>query len=207
MEGGGESFVLGDIGDYKQVADIAPIVYASIIGINFAIILARFARLGGYSLNSFFDNFGLEGVLASGSYLAVLFQIARWSYTSFYMTNGREWSPFVFVCILLVIDFLHSILMYNGILKNIPAGKNDLVDSLKAYAAENGSRVLTGHAAFLIFVGVIAMFLKECSALFTFVIMAIMLYSLPFMLTTVGPKPPPPPPPPEKKAPQWNVPR
>jgi hypothetical protein len=209
MEGGGsESFVLGDIGDYKQLNDIAPIVYSSIIGLDFAMMLSRFGGLGGYSLNSYFDNFGLEGLLAGGSYLTILFQIARWSYTSFYMTGERGWSPFVFVCILLILDFLHSMIVYYGILKNIPGGKNDLIDSLKRYAAENGSRALTGHAAFLIFVGVIAMFLKESSSLFTFIIMAIALYSLPFMLTTAGPKPPPPPPTEEKKAaPQWNVPR
>jgi hypothetical protein len=98
-------------------------------------------------------------------------------------------------------------IIYYGPLKSIPAGKNELVDSLKRYAGENGSRALTGHAAFLIFVGVIAMFLKESSSLFTFVIMAITLYTIPFMLTTAGPRPPPPPKEEKKAAPQWNVPR
>jgi hypothetical protein len=83
-----------------------------------------------------------------------------------------------------------------------------MIDALKKYAAENGSRALAGHAAFLIFVGVIAMFLKESTFLFTFIVVNITLYLLPLMMTTMGPKPPPPPPPPEsQKAPQWNVPR
>jgi len=209
MDGGGtsESFVLGDIGDYKEVSDVAPIVYAAVIGMNLAILLARFGGLGGYSLNSLFDSFGLEGVLAGVSYFTILFQVTRWFYTSFYVTGERGWSPFVFVCILLIVDFLHSMIIYYGPLKSIPAGKNELVDSLKRYAGENGSRALTGHAAFLIFVGVIAMFLKESSSLFTFVIMAITLYTIPFMLTTAGPRPPPPPKEEKKAAPQWNVPR
>jgi len=83
----------------------------------------------------------------------------------------------------------------------IPAGKNDMIDAMKKYATENGPRALAGHAAFLIFVAVIAMFLKESSFLFTFILVNITLYMLPFMVTTVGVKPPPPPasPPKEKK--------
>lgn len=210
MEGGGssESFVLGDIGDYKQVSDVPPMVYAAVIGINLVILLARFGGLGGYSLNTLFDTFGLEGVLAAASYITIIFQVTRWFYTSFYVIGERGWSPFVFVCILLCLDFLHSIIIYYGALKSIPSGKNDLVDSLKRYAEENGSRALTGHAAFLIFIGVIAMFLKESSTLFTFILVAITLYTLPFILSTVGPRPPPPQQREEKKvAPQWNVPR
>jgi hypothetical protein len=63
----------------------------------------------------------------------------------------------------------------------------------------------------LIFVAVIAMFLKESTFLFTFIVVNVTLYMLPFMITTLGPKPPPPPPPPssqeKKEGVRWNVPR
>lgn len=213
MDGGGngtsDMFILGDIGDYKQINDVLPIVSASVIGMNFAVLLSKFGGLGGYSLNTYFDTFGLEGILANTSFITLLFQVARWFYTTCYSSGGRPWSPFVFICVLIFIQFIHDLIFYYGPLKSIPAGKNDIIDVLKRYAAENGSRAVAGHLVFLIFVGVIAMFLKESSFMFTFIVVTITLYMLPFMLTTMGPKPPPPPPPPtkEKAAPRWNVPR
>ena len=213
MDGGGTSelFVLGDIGNYKDINDFAPIISASLIGINTAVTLSRFGSMGGLSMNAYFDTFGLEGILANTSFLVIMFQMARWAYTTFYTSGERPWSPFVFVCILIAIEFLHDLIFYYGPLKSIPAGKNDMIDSLKRYAAENGSRALAGHAAFLIFVAVIAMFLKESTFLFTFIVVNVTLYMLPFMITTLGPKPPPPPPPPssqeKKEGVRWNVPR
>ena len=213
MDGGGTSelFVLGDIGNYKNVDDFAPIVSASLIGMNFAVTLSRFGSMGGFSMNAYFDTFGLEGILANTSFLVIMFQLTRWAYTTFYTSGERPWSPFVFVCILISIEFLHDLIFYYGPLKSIPAGKNDMIDALKRYAAENGSRALAGHAAFLIFVAVIAMFLKESTFVFTFIVISVTLYMLPFMITTLGPRPPPPPPPPhqqqKKEGFRWNVPR
>ena len=213
MDGGGTSelFVLGDIGNYKEINDFAPIISASLIGINTAVTLSRFGSMGGLSMNAYFDTFGLEGILANTSFMVIMFQMARWAYTTFYTSGERPWSPFVFVCILIAIEFLHDLIFYYGPLKSIPSGKNDMIDALKRYAAENGSRALAGHAAFLIFVAVIAMFLKESTFLFTFIVVNVTLYMLPFMITTLGPKPPPPPPPPpsqEKKGGfRWTVPR
>jgi hypothetical protein len=213
MDGGGTSelFVLGDIGNYKNVDDFAPIVSASLIGMNFAVTLSRFGSLGGFSMNAYFDTFGLEGILANTSFLVIMFQLTRWAYTTFYTSGERPWSPFVFVCILISMEFLHDLIFYYGPLKSIPAGKNDMIDALKRYAAENGSRALAGHAAFLIFVAVIAMFLKESTFIFTFIVISVTLYMLPFMITTLGPRPPPPPPPPsqqeKKEGFRWTVPR
>lgn len=195
-----DMFILGDIGDYKDVNDIVSIASASLIGMNLGVILSRFGGLGGYSLNTYFDTFGLEGVLANTSFVVILFQLARWLYTTLYAV-GRPWSPFVFICTLIAVEVLHDIIFYYGPLKTIPAGKNDMIDALKRYAAENGPRALTGHISFLIVVGLIAMFLKESSLLFTFILVNVSLYMLPFLLNTSGPKPPPPPPPAPKKGP------
>ena len=195
-----EMFVLGDIGDYKNVDDIFAIASASLIGMDIGVLLSRFGGLGGYSLNTYFDTFGLEGILANISYIVILFQIARWFYTTFYAV-GRPWSPFVFVCVVIAVQVVHDLIFYYGPLKTIPAGKNEMIDTLKRYAAENGSRAISGHVGFLIIISAIAMFLKESSMLFTFILISVSLYSLPFLLNTSGPKPPPPPPPPPKKDP------
>lgn len=205
-------FRLGDIGDYKVTDDIIPIGSATIIAINFAAMLTRVGLIGGYSLNTFFDTFGLEGILANVSLIVIMFQVARWGYTKAYTETGHAWSPFVFVCSLIVVQLLHDVLFYYGAINAIPIGNNEMIDALKKYANEHGPRALAGHAAFLIFVGVLAMFFKERSFLFTFIAVNLTLYVLPFVITTFGPKPPAPKPAPEKKQarpemPGWNGPR
>lgn len=193
-----DMFILGDIGDYKNVDDLVAISSGALIGINLGVILSRFGGVGGYSLNAYFDTFGLEGILANTSFVVILFQIVRWFYSTFYAV-GRPWSPFVFVCMLIGAQVIHDLIIYYGMLKSLPSGKNEMIDALKRYAGENGSRALTGHVAFLILVSILAMFLKEASLLFGIILVAVSLYSIPFVLNAAGPKPPPPPPPPKKE--------
>jgi hypothetical protein len=81
----------------------------------------------------------------------------------------------------------------------MPSGNNEMIDAMKKYSQENGSRALASHAGFLIFVAMAAMFLKERSLMFIVMTSVVTLYLLPFVLTTFGPKPPPPPPPPKKE--------
>jgi ABC-type uncharacterized transport system permease subunit len=85
-----------------------------------------------------------------------------------------------------------------------------MIDILKRYARENGARALGGHSLFLVIVGVLAMLLKESTLIMSFMITLAAVYLMPFIITTLGPKPPPPPPPAEKKEagmPSWGVPK
>lgn len=205
-------FKLGDIGDYKNSDDLLAIGSATIFVINAAAVLTRIGVIGSKALNTYFDIFGLEGILANTSLIVIMFQIARLGYTKFYTEGGRPWSPFVFVCSLIVVQILHDILFYYGVINVVPTGNNEMVDALKKYSQENGSRALAGHAAFLIFVGVAAMFLKERSLMFIIMTSAFTLYLMPYVITTLGPKPAPPPAPPKKEEPSpqmpgWNGPR
>ena len=206
-------FRLGDIGDYTHTDDFIPIGSATIFVINVTAMLTRLGYLGGKTLNTYFDAFGLEGILANTSLIVIIFQIARYGYTKFYTEGGKAWSPFVFVCALIGVQILHDIFFYYGVINVVPTGNNEMIDALKRYSQENGSRALAGHAGFLIFVAIVAMFLKERSLMFIILTTIFTLYLLPYVITTFGPKPPlPPPPPPEKKENQgmsggWNGPR
>jgi hypothetical protein len=201
MDGGGirdEYFKLGDIGHFRNAEDLWPIGSASIIAINLSVAAMRLGGIGGFSLNAYFDTFGLEGILANAAWVVILFQVARWIYTVFYSSApGRSWSPFVFVCILLGVQILHDLFFYYGLIRLVPSGRNEMIDALKKYAAENGSRAVTTHSAFLILTAIVAMWLKETTLIFSMIVVNIALYLLPFVITTFGPRPPPPPP--EKK--------
>lgn len=215
MNGGGAddtTFKLGDISQYNEVSDLGSIASASLVGLNMALIGGRIGGLGGLSLNAYFDAFGIEGFLSNISLILILFQAARWGYTSFYNVGGsRPWSPFVFVCILIGIQLLHDLIFYYGAINMVPSGKNEMIDVLKKYSAENGSRALGAHSLFLIVIAVIAMFLKEASLVFGFIVTSVAVYLMPFIIATFGPKPAPPPKIVEKKESvgmaNWNGPR
>jgi hypothetical protein len=194
-------FRLGDIGNFHTADDIIPIGSATIFAINIVAMLTRLGFVGGKTLNTYFDTFGLEGILANTSLIVILFQLTRFAYTKLYTDAGKAWSPFVFVCALIVMQVLHDLVFYFGVVNVIPSGNNEMVDALKKYSNENGSRALASHAGFLIMVAVVAMFLKERSLIFIIMTSIFTLYLLPYVLTTFGPKPPPPPPPKEKAVP------
>ena len=186
MEGGSvEAFRLGNIGNYLEVEDFYPMGMASILGVNMAVAAARLGNVGGISLNTYFDTFGLEGILANTAMIIIIMQIARFAYT---YGSAKPWSPFVFVCILLVVQLIHDIIFYYGAVNVLPSGKNEMIDALKEYAAEHGKSALGGHAILLIVVAVMAMVFKEVSILIRMTIVASIFYAMPFIVAFVKPR-------------------
>jgi hypothetical protein len=191
MEGGSvEAFRLGNIGNFADVDDFYPMAIASVFGINLAIAGARVGNLGGASLNTYFDAFGLEGILANVALIILILQISRFGYTKGYGLT-KPWSPFVFVCILLVVQFMHDLIFYYGAINILPSGKNEMIDALKEYSREHGRSALGAHAFLLIVVAAAAMIFKETSALVRIVVIATLFYMMPYIITMVKPRPPP----------------
>lgn len=189
MEGGSvEAFRLGNIGNFAEIEDFYPMTIASIFGLNVAIAGARVGNIGGASLNTYFEAFGLEGILANIALIVLLLQIARFAYTKGYGAT-KPWSPFVFVCILLVIQFLHDLLFYYGAINILPSGRNEMIDALKEYAREHGGSALGGHALLLIIIAIAAMIFKETTVLVRMITIAVLLYMMPYIITMAKPRP------------------
>lgn len=206
MDGGGafdsEEFLkLGNISQIQESIDLIPIGVSALVGLDVLIGLNKSVKIGGSSLNAFFDTFGLESSIVVISWMLLLFQGARWAYTRFYASAGKPWSPLVFVSILLAVQIIHDLLFKFGLLDGIPNGQNEMLDHLKKYDKENGRKALGTHAVLLIAVAVLAMFLCEATFLTNVVLGLLGLYLLPFLLTQAAPKAPAPPPkaPPRKE--------
>ena len=197
--GGGSGFTLSNIGDYKKVEDLYVIGSASLFTLFLSVIAARIGGLGGLTLNTYFDMFGLEGVLSNTMLVTLILQISRYFYTVFYGASGKAWSPFVFICIVLVLQVLHDLLFYYGVINILPSGKNEMVDMLKQYAAENKLKAVGAHSTFLIVTAIVAMVMKDMTDLQQLIIPGVVLYMLPYFLSVVTKKPVPPPPPPKKQ--------
>jgi len=188
MEGGAaEGFRLGDIGNYTEVADFYPIGIASLFGINLAIGTARLGNIGGASLNTYFDAFGLEGVLANAALITIIFQITRWIYTVGY--GSKAWSPFIFICILLAVQFAHDIIFYYGAINVLPSHVNEMIDLLKNYAKNNGATALGGHALLIAIIGGLAMIFKETTMVVRACVMIASIYAMPYLIAMARSKP------------------
>jgi len=182
------SVKLGDIGDYKDIGDLYPILSATALGLNFAVAMAK-SGAGGISVNTYFNNFGLEGLLSNAALVTILFQVARWAYSTLYAAGPagkKPWSPIVFLAILVGVQLIHDVLFYYGAIRALPTGANEMIDTLKGYAVENGGRALGAHSTFLLFIGLAAMLLKETSIAMSMLITVVALYMLPYMITTFG---------------------
>jgi hypothetical protein len=199
MEGGGSSIYLSNIGDYRNIDDIYTIINSSLFTLTLLLLATRIGNLGGFSLNSYFDMFGIEGILSNTMLVVLIFQITRYFYTVLYANADKSWSPFVFICGLLGVQILHDVAFYYGVINYLPVGKNDIIDILKQYVKENGAGVIGGHSAVLLLTALVAMITNDMEIISKFVLLGVVLYSIPYILSIVSKKPAPPPPPPPKK--------
>jgi len=151
-------------------------------------------------MNTFFDMFGIEGIITMVMLVIILFQITRYFYTVFYEKSGKLWSPFVFICFLLGVHLVHDLIFYFGVLTQLPKGKNDMIDVVRAISVSGGPYTIAIHSVLLILTALVAMMLQDVSDLAKFVLFGVILYIIPYVLAIHFPKPAPPPPPKKQEA-------
>jgi hypothetical protein len=195
--GGGSKFELSDIGDYRSADDIFVIAGASIFALLLLTIVARIGGLGGLPLNTYFDAFGLEGILSNAMILIILIQIARYLYSTLYSSSGKAWSPIVFLCFVLIAQAAYDLFFYYGVINVVPQGVNDMVDVLRAYSKQSTLNTMGAHAVLILVTALTAMIMCDMSLVTRLLTGAVILSLFPFVLSIVTKKPAPPPPPPQ----------
>lgn len=204
MEGGGSMIYLSNIGDYRNIDDVYTIITSALFTLSLSLVATRIGNLGGFSLNTYFDLFGLEGILSNTMLITLLFQVTRYFYTILYANFDKSWSPFVFICGILAVQILHDAIFYFGVINLLPTGKNDMIDILKQYSKENTITAIGGHSALLIITALVAMITNDIDIISKFVLVGTILYVIPYILSIVHKKPAPSPPPPAPKKEEMN---
>ena len=197
--GGGKNFELSDIGDYKSSDDIFVIANASVFTLLLLTIATRIGGLGGNILNTYFDMFGLEGILSNTMLFVILIQATKYLYTTFYTSYGKAWSPFVFLSFLAVIVSLIDVFFYYGVINVVPPGINEMIDVIRAYSKNSSINLIGGHIATLLLTALTTMIMCDMELITRLLSVAIILFLFPFILSIVAKKPASPPPPPPKK--------
>jgi len=129
-----------------SISDIVTLFFSVLSLDTFVLFLARYADVGGKSLNAWYDRFGLVAVLCDVSVIVIGFLIANSLYPFLFST----YSLFPFLGLVVIVQAIHDILFYFFVINPIPQGHNQLIDVFKDYAKENGAKIILGDAGLML---------------------------------------------------------
>jgi hypothetical protein len=173
-----------DISDYRDVSEI-PLLFFAILTIDVTVLfLTRyFPGFFGKPLNDWYTKFGLAAVLSDVLVILIGFLIARYLYT-WYFKEEYGWKPLVFGALLVVVQAVHDILFYVGVILPIPKGHNEMMDVFKAYAASGGAKIIGGDALLMLGSLVVALWFKTQPSHVIVSVSSLVSYALTYILYT-----------------------
>ena len=173
-----------DISEYEEMNDWLFIFIGIIVTELILLVLVRyFPEFFGKMLNVWYNRFKLSAVLADVFILAIAIGVSRYIYTEFVYPK-HDWNPLYFTGTTLVVQILHDILFYIGVVQQVPKGSNAMIDVFKEYASSVGSRAIIGDSVLMISSVGIAMIAKGMDLHAAVFLGMIGLYGIPYILET-----------------------
>ena len=132
-----------------------------------------------HALNDWYTRFGIVAVMSDVLSILIGIMIARYIYT---YLNLNGWISFL--AILIAFQLFHDIFFYLCVIRPLPAGHNQLIDVFKAYAQENGLKILGADALMILSTVGLGSFLKSLPQHYTIASLFLTLYSITYILYT-----------------------
>ena len=168
----------------SSVPVFATIVVAVIVVDLVILFLIRyFPDFWGKDINVWYNEFGLNAVLADVLSIVLGFLLAQVAYRAFVFPHIGYSLP-IFIALLLAIQLIHDMFFYLGIIQPIPAGHNGMIDVFKAYAAAGQGNILVADSAMMVGSVLIASALLELPTVVTLFTGSLAVYAVPYILTT-----------------------
>jgi hypothetical protein len=174
-----------DISNYHITSDLVYIIIAVLVVDVAVIILTRFfPEVFGTILNKWYNQFGLNAVIADVGIIVIGFLIGRYIYTAYVKEKFAEdkWSPLWFTGTMVVTQLVHDLAFYFGIIKQVPSGANAMIDVFKAYGESGGAKILFGDALMVVGSVLLAMGLKPLPMHAVAAIGSVATYLVPYFL-------------------------
>ena len=173
-----------DISEYEEIKDWVYIFIGIIVTEFILLVLVRyFPEFFGKQLNVWYNRFKLSAVAADVLILALGIGISRYIYTEFIYPK-HDWNPLYFTGTTVVVQVLHDLLFYIGVIQQVPKGSNAMIDVFKEYANGAGVKAILGDSMLMISSVAIAMIAKGME-LHAAVFLGILgLYGIPYILET-----------------------
>lgn len=178
--------LLGDISDYENNQDWAYILLGILIVDVVVLFLTRyFPDFLGKNLNLWYERFGLSAVISDVFIIAIGFALARYAYRYFVPMSTDPFNLPLFLGLLVVVQAIHDILFYVGVILPIPRGHNRMMDVFQDYA-KGGWKIIVGDAGLMLGSAFVAMLLKEAPTHATIFTGLLTVYALPYILETTN---------------------
>lgn len=177
--------ILGDISDYKNNSDLL-YIFLGILIIDISVLfLTRYFpdTVGGKYLNVWYNRFDVLAVVSDVFIIGLGFIIARFLYT-FFFASSLGWSITHFLLLLIIVQALHDVFFYLGVINQLPRGHNEMIDVFQDYAKDGGYKIIVGDAFLMLGSAVVAMILKEQPDSVVQLIAALTVYTAPYILYT-----------------------
>jgi len=131
------------------------------------------------ALNDWYNRFGIAAVGADVISILIGIAAARYIYTYLGLKG-----PLFFLLVLVLFQMCHDIFFYLFVILPIPQGHNQMIDVFKAYAKENGSKIVGVDSLMMITSVFIGAFLKSIPDHYSVATSLVTLYSMCYMLYT-----------------------
>ena len=177
---------LPNISNYTVESDLFYIFIAILTVDVVVLFLARYYKIGGKYLNEWYDNFHILAVISDVFIIFIGFLIARYIYTKFFF-DRFGWNAVYFILLLVAVQAIHDVLFYLLVIRNVPTGTNDMIDTFKRYAEDLGGKIIGGDALLMVSSALIAMLYKLAPPHITYSLLSIRLYMLPYAIYTKNP--------------------
>ena len=149
-----------DISDYHDLGDWGFLLTAAIAIEAVVIAITRFfPAFSGKYLNLWYSRFRLSAILQDVLSVLIGFGIARYVYTEYVYPN-YDWNPMYFTGLAVVVQVLHDVLFYLGVIRQVPEGQNGMIDVFKKYAENTSYKAVVGDSAIMVGTSVASMVLK-----------------------------------------------
>ena len=174
--------IFPDLTDVNKNSDLLFITLGVLVTDVIVLFLARYyPNIFGEALNTWYDKFGLAAVLSDVTVIVIGFQIARYLYTQFIAPDILTYSPLYFITLLVLVQAIHDILFYVGVIAPLPKGLNQMIDVFKEYS-KGGSKIIGGDALLMISSFLFASLFKGLPEHVSASTVLVTLYTLPYIL-------------------------
>lgn len=171
-----------DISDIYDAGDWSYILVAAVVVEVVVIAITRFfPSFSGKYLNLWYSRFKLSAILADILSVLIGFGLAKYFYTEFIYPKN-DWNPLYFTGTAVVIQIIHDILFYFGVIQQVPEGKNGILDVMRPYGEAGGAKLVLGDSVIMAGTSVASMLLKASSPHIVILIGLVAAYSIPYLL-------------------------
>ena len=171
-----------DISDIYDLGDWSFLLVAALVVEVIGVAITRFfPAFSGKYLNLWYSRFKMSAILSDVTSILIGFGLAKYFYTEVIYPKA-DWNPLYFTGTAIVIQVIHDFLFYFGVIKQVPEGKNGILDVMRSYGEAGGAKLVLGDSVIMAGTSVGAMLLKATSPHLVVLLGLVAAYSLPYFM-------------------------